>query len=165
MAKKKKYRLQVLLVLKERAKKKTEIALAKAIKKLEEEKEKLKELEKEKKEIEERIAKERKEMRTKVAGGDAKIKDPQLHLNFIRKLQEDLEQVKRKIQDQKEEIKRAEKQVRRCRANYILAAQELNMMEKHKELWHKREMKALSIQDNKVMNELGNVIHQLNKMR
>jgi len=165
MAKKKKYRLQVLLVIKERAKKKTEIELAKAIKKLEEEKEKLKELEKEKKKIEDRIAKERKEMRTKVAGGNAKIKDPQLHLNFIKKLQEDLEQVERKIEDQKEEIKRAEKQVRRCRANYILAAQELNMMEKHKELWHKKEMKALTIEDNKVMNELGNVIHQLNKMR
>lgn len=40
MAKKEKYRLQVLLVIKERAKRQAEINLARALKQLEEEKEK-----------------------------------------------------------------------------------------------------------------------------
>jgi len=165
MAKKTKYRLQVLLNLKEREKRRCEIELAKAIRKLEEEKKKLKELENQKIELEERIAHEREEMRSKVSGGDAKIKDPQVHLNFIRKLQEDLEELERKIEDQKNEVKLAERGVQRCRANYILAAQELNVMEKHKELWEKKMKKELSLEESKMMNELGNTIHQMNKMR
>ena len=161
MAKKAKYRLQVLLILKERAKRACEVALAKAIKKLKEEKDKLVELEKEKKKIEARIAEEKLEMRTKVSGGDAKMKDPQVHLNFIRKLEEDLEEMERKIEEQKEEIKKAEKHLQRCRTDYIIAAQEQNMMEKHKELWHKKINNELNMAENKILNELGNVIHQM----
>ncbi len=163
MPKKPKYRLQVLILLKERAKKKCEVALAKAIKALKEEKEKLEELKEEKKKIELRIQEEKKEMRDKVAGGDAKIKDPQVHLNFLRKLDEDLEEIERKIEEQKEAVRRAEKHLQRCRTNYIIAAQELNMMEKHKELWEKKINNALTAEENKMLNELGNVIHQMTK--
>jgi flagellar export protein FliJ len=165
LAKKPKYRLQVLLILKERAKRACEIELAKALKQLELEKEKLKELEAEKDKIEKRIAKEYLLLNEKVSGGDAKMKDPQLRLNFIRKLKEDLEEIDEQILQQKETIKRAEKHVSRCRSNYMIAAQEMNMMEKHKELWEKQLQKQLSADENKVMNELGNVIHQLNKQR
>lgn len=165
MAKQPKYRLQVLLVIKERAKRKAEIELSKALQQLELERKKLKELEEEKKKIEERIKKEQSEMREKVSSGDALIKDPQVHLNFIRKLKEDLEEVERKIENQKEEIKKAEKKVQRCRANYVLAAQELNTMQKHKELWQKKLNHELSMEENKLMNEIGNVIHQMNKSR
>ena len=165
MQKKPKYRLQVLLIIKERAKRKTEIELARAIKQLEEERKKLEKLEAEKKALEERIKQEQQEMREKVASGHALIKDPQVHLNFIRKLKEDLEELERKIEEQKEEIKKAEKKVQRCRANYILAAQEVNTMEKHKELWQKKVNLELSMEENKLMNELGNVIHQMNKAR
>jgi len=102
-------------------------------------------------------------MRIKVASGEAKMKDPQVHLNFIRKLEEDLEELEQKIEEQKEEVKRAEKYLQRCRTNYIIAAQEMNMMEKHKELWHKKMNNQLSMEEQKVLNELGNVIHQLSK--
>ena len=163
MPKKPKYRLNVLLIIKERAKKKAEIALAKAIKKLNEEKEKLKELEEEKKRIEKRIEEEKNEMRAKVATGQAKMKDPQVCLNFIRKLTEDLEEQEKKIEEQKEEIKKAEKQLQRCRTDYIIAAQEMNMMEQHKELWHKKMNHVLSMEEQKVLNELGNVIHQMTR--
>ncbi|MBU0505485.1 MAG: hypothetical protein ABII18_06940 [bacterium] len=163
MPKKPKYRLNVLLVIKERAKRKTEVELAKAIKRLKEEKEKLEKLELEKKALLKRIAKEQNEMRIKVASGEAKMKDPQVHLNFIRKLEEDLEELEQKIEEQKEEVKRAEKHLQRCRTNYIIAAQEMNMMEKHKELWHKKMNNQLSMEEQKVLNELGNVIHQLSK--
>jgi hypothetical protein len=38
-------------------------------------------------------------------------------------------------------------------------------MEKHKDLWKKKIKKQLEFQEAKMMNELGNVIHQLRKMR
>lgn len=163
--KKPKYRLQVLLVIKERAKRATEIALGKAIRNLEEERKKLVKLEDEKVQLEERIKNELNEMRAKVSSGEAKMKDPQVHLNFIRKLKEDLEDLERRIEDQKEQVRMAEKQVQRCRADYILAAQEMDVMLKHKELWQKKIANDLNAADNKLMNELGNVIHQMNKMK
>lgn len=165
MAPKPKYRLQVLLIIKERAKKAAEIALAKALKQLAEEEKKLKELEEEKKRIEERIAKERREMHEKIAGGGALIKDPQVRQNFLRKLGEDLEEMERKIEEQKEAIRQAKIRVQRCRQDYIIAAQELNVMEKHKELWLKKLKKELTAKEDKLMNELGQVVHQMNKMR
>lgn len=165
MAKKPKYRLQVLITLRLRRKRDAEIALAKAIKRLQEEKDKLVKLEEQKKQLTQRIEKERQEMREKVAGGDALIKDPQVHLNFIRKLKEDLEELEKKIEDQKEEIKRAEKRVARARSDYMIAAQELNIMEQHKELWEKKMQRELTAAENKMLGELGNVIHQMNKMR
>jgi hypothetical protein len=38
-------------------------------------------------------------------------------------------------------------------------------MEKHKELWTKKQAAELTAGENKMLNELGNVIHQMNKMR
>lgn len=165
MAKKPKYRLQVLITLRERKKRDAEIALAKALRKLKEEQEKLKELELEKEKLLERIKNEQQAMRDKVAGGNALIKDPQVHLNFLRKLKEDLEELEKKIEEQKEEIKRAEKRVARARSDYMIAAQELNIMEQHKELWEKKTQRELTAAENKMLGELGNVIHGMNKMR
>ena len=59
MAKKIKYRLQVLLVIRERAKKAKEIDLARAVQKLNEERKKLETLEEEKRVIERRVEEER----------------------------------------------------------------------------------------------------------
>ena len=165
MAKKPKYRLEVLLIIKDRARQKREIELAKALKRLAEEKKQLEKLNKEKRQLEERIKNEYQEMRTKVSSGHARMKDPQVHLNFIRKLKEDLEELERKIEDQAQAVKAAERHLQRCRSDYILAAQEHNMMVKHKELWEKKMRNELTAQDNKQMNELGNVIHQINKMK
>lgn len=163
MAKKQKYRLQVLVTLKEKAKKQAEIALARAIMALKAEEEKLKKLEAEKLKIEERIAKERREMHDEVASGQAKAKDPQVRMNFLRKLKEDLEELERKIVEQKEAIHQAKLKVARARQDYILAAQELNMMEKHRELWEKKNKKILDDKENKVLGELGQVIHQMRR--
>lgn len=165
MPPKPKYRLQVLLIMKERAKKEREIALALAIKKLAEEERKLKELEEEKRRIEERIAKERAALHAKIAGGGALIKDPQVRENFLRKLHEDLEEMERLIEEQKEEIRQAKLRVQRARQDYIIAAQELNVMEKHKELWAKKLRKELDAKEDKLMNELGQVVYELNKRR
>lgn len=163
MPKKPKYRLQVLVTLKEKAKKRAEIALARAIIALKAEEEKLKKLEEDKVKLEERIAKERREMHNEVAGGGARAKDPQVRLNFLRKLKEDLEELERNIERQKEVIAQAKLKVARCRQDYILAAQDLNMMEKHKELWLKKAMRVLDARENKMLNELGLVIHQMRR--
>ncbi len=159
------YRLEALLRMKERAKRQTEIALAKAIKELEEEKEKLKNLFEKKEELQKKREKARTDMRNKVATGQSRIQETQFHLSYITKLKEDEEALDKEIDEQKESVEVAEKKLKRARRDYQDAASELNVMEKHRELWIKKQKQALSVLENKEMNELGNTLHQMNKMK
>ena len=165
MAKKEKYRLQPLLQVKLKNKRTAEIALSKAFAELKAEEEKLKILEKEKREIIQRREDSRREMAEKVARGESVVYDSNIHLNFLKKLQEDEEKKDQEIEDQKEAIKRAEEKLAQAKRDYIDACKEVKIMEKHKELWRKKIKKELEFQEAKMMNELGNVIHQLRKMR
>ena len=165
MPKKPKYRLEVLLRMKERAKRAAELALARAIKALEEEKEKLRKLEDKKKEIRMKREKARAEMREKVASGQSRIKESQFHLNYMLKLEDDEKAVDKEIEEQKEVLATATDKLKRARRDYVDAATELNTMEKHKELWSKKERHALSALENKQMNELAGTVHQMNRMK
>ena len=161
--KKEKYRLEPLLIVKERYKKQTEIELGRAIRKLKEEKEKLKTLEKEKEEIIRKKKEARLEMGRRMAVGETRIFDSSIHLNYLEKLQDDLTQKVKEIERQHELIKEAEANLVKARRNYIDACKDLQTMQKHKELWQKKMSKELSMKEQKELNELGNVIHQLRR--
>lgn len=161
MSKPPKYRLEVLIVIKDKAKKAAEKELAHAIKRLDQERLALQKLEEKRKALIEKIQSEKMKMREKIAEGGRAVKDPQMHLNFLRKLDEDLEKLEIEITDQKQQVKRAENQLQRCRRDYVFAAQELNVMEKHKELSLKKIQQELNDIENKKMNELGTVVHQM----
>lgn len=161
----KKYRLEPLLKLKERVKKKSQLDLAKAIRDLEEEREKLKALESKREEIQQKREKARAEMNKKVSTGQSRIKESQFHMDYMTKLQEDEEALDSEIADQKEAVSLSEEKLKRARRDYVDAATECNVMEKHKDLWRKKQSQALSVLENKQMNELANSVYQINKMR
>lgn len=165
MPKKIRYRLEPLLKLKERRKRQTEIALSRAIQKLDDEKEKLKKLTDLKDAVIRKRDHARNDMNDKVATGQARVKESQFHLGFMMKLHDDQKKVEDEIKDQTENVVYAEEKLKRAKRDYLDAAQELNVMEKHKELWAKKEKKALDAKENKLMNELGNTVYQLNRMR
>lgn len=158
-----KYRLQALLTIKQRMKKKAEIALARALKALMDAKEKLKKLEREKEEIVEAWKEARKEMKRKVATG-VMIGEGNVYVNYLRKLKEDEEKKEQEIEDQKGVVEEAEAAVKVARKEYIEACKELRVMEKHKELWEKKLKAEISRKEEREMDELGNVIHQLRRM-
>lgn len=139
--------------------------MAKAIKEVQEEEKKLKRLEEKKKEILAKRAKARQEMSDKIASGQSRVMESQFHLGFIQKLKEDEEALEKEIEEQKEALERARGKVKRARRDYMDSAYELNVMQKHKELWMKKEQRALSVLEGKQMNELGNTVHQMNRMR
>lgn len=165
MAKKQKYRLEPLVKIKGIAKRKTEIALARCIRELGEEKVKLEGLERLKKEIIQKRQKARSDMNKKVSSGNSVVRETQVHLGFMRKLVEDEEKVDGEIVEQKEAVQRAEEKLARGRRDYVDAATELNVMEKHRELWEKRQAGILSALENKKMNELAITVHQMNRVR
>jgi len=158
------YRLQALLTIKQRLKKKAEIALAAAIKALMEAKEKLERLKKEKDEIVKKWTESRKAMKAKIAAG-VLIGEGNIHVNYLRKLKEDEEAKEQEIEDQKQVVAEAEAALREARKEYIEACKELRIMEKHKELWEKKIKAELSRKEEREMDELGNIIHQLRRLR
>jgi flagellar export protein FliJ len=162
--KKQKYRLEPLLIVKERHKKQTEIELGRAISNLKQQKDRLKTLEEEKEEIIQKKKEARLEMSRRVSVGESRIYDSSLHLNYLEKLQDDQVAKEKEIERQHEVIAEAEERVKKARREYIDAAKDLKMMQKHKELWQKKLMKELDYKEQKEMNELGNVIHQLRRM-
>lgn len=164
MAKKEKYRLQPLLDVKVRNKRKAEIALGKAFAALKQEEKRLEELKEEKNEILRKKDRARREMAEMVSMGESRVADSHGHLNFIKRLKEDEIKKDEEIEAQKEVIKQAEERVKQAKRDYIDACKEVKTMEKHKELWKKKIRQELEKQEAKVMNELGNVIHQLRKM-
>lgn len=161
---KQKYRLQALLTIRQRMKKRAEVALAKAIIALKEAREKLDSLKDEKKEIIERWKEARADMKRSMDfGGHVGVGNR--HVNFMRKLKEDEEKKQEEIEDQELVIEDCEAKVALARREYIEAAKQLQVMEKHKELWQKKINDELSRKEAKEMDELGATIHQLRKWR
>lgn len=158
------YRLEPLLEIKRRTKKKSEIRLAKAIARLEEEKKTLKKLEEEKQAIVRRRKECRQELHRKVSEGRARVRDGSVRVNYLRKLEEDEKRKEEEIKQQEQVIENCELELKRAKRDYIDAASDLRVMEKHKDLWRKKVQKELSRLEEREMDELGNVIHQLRSM-
>lgn len=158
------YRLQPLLTLKEKAKQKAEALLAKAIARLEEEKKRLKKLEEEKAAIVRRRRETRWKLHQKVSSGKALVKDGSDRVSFLKRLEEEEKAKEEEIAAVKRAIADCEVQVKRARRDYIDAVKELRVMEKHKALWQKKLDLELSRLEEKEMDELGNIIHQLKKV-
>lgn len=158
-----KYRLDVLLRLKERQKKEAEQALSVAIQELKQEEEKLQQLESLKQSVIEKREKYRKEMRDKVSTGQSQVRQSEYYMNYMKKLSEDEELIQLDIENQKQVINNAEEKLKRAKRDYIDASTELNMMEKHKDVWQKKKQKEKIKIENKKMNEMGNIVHQIKK--
>lgn len=159
-----KYRLQALLTIKAQAKKRAEVALGRAIIALKEAREKLEKLKEEKKRIIERWKEARAEMKRRMAQG-AMVGEGNVHVNFLRKLKEDEEQKQAEIEGQEDVVAECEERVALARRAYIDACKELQVMEKHKELWEKKVKDELTRKEEREMDELGGTIHQLRRWR
>lgn len=158
MAVSKKYRLDVLLRTREREKRKAEEALSKAIRALNKARKREEELVEEKKEIHESWLVCRVEMRGKMDLG-GRVGEGNTYVRYLRKLKEEEEAKQVEIDDQREEIKRCEDKVDACRKAYIEAAKNVQVMEKHKDLWRKKLAAELSRKEELEFDELGNIIH------
>jgi len=161
---KQKYRLQAMLTLKTRMKKRAEQGLARAIIALREAREKLEELKEEKLRIIERWKEARREMTGRMGGG-AMVGEGNVHVSFMRKLKEDEEKKEEEIEHQEIVIEDRESEVAVARREYIDACKECQIMEKHKELWTKRIRQEISKKEERELDELGGNMHQLRRWR
>ncbi len=157
-----KYRLEPLLRIKARAKRRAEIILARAIGHLEREKTRKEELETEKADLNASKKEARTALDNMLYSESGVVADSFRYTDFLKGLDEDVKQKDRDIERQDGVIEDANVVVSRARRDYIGAAQECEVMEKHKELWEKRREKEITRREQKEMDDLGQVIHQLN---
>lgn len=159
-----KYRLEALLRVKQREKKKAERLLAGALLALRDAKEKLKKLERERKEIQVREKETHRKMDQEMVGGGL-IQRGCFFTNFLRKLKEDEAAKVEEIENQKGVIKECETKVAKARKEYYEAIRQLRTMEKHKGLWAKKVRLELNRREEKQMDELGQTVYGLRKWR
>ncbi|MBI2091724.1 MAG: hypothetical protein HYT75_01835 [Deltaproteobacteria bacterium] len=158
------YRLQALLMIKEREKNRAAEALARAITALQEARKKEKKLIEEKEEIIKKWHAAREEMRAEMDRG-AVVGEGNVHVRYLKKLKEDEEQKQKEIDEQHEIVLEAEEAVSKARREYIDAAKEHQVMTKHKELWRKKVQAELSRREEREFDELGNTIHQIKRWK
>jgi allophanate hydrolase subunit 1 len=150
--------------MKERARRDTEIALAKALKQLEKEKEKLEIYKNLLLEAQKKIKDTDATMREVLFGGQAQAVMPQRYLDYLRKLRVEESALESQYDDQSIEVDYCMDRLKRARKQYSLACQEENMMKKHKDLWKKKLDHQLSMAEEKMLGELGNTIFQINRV-
>lgn len=161
---KERYRLQALLEVRKKLKRKAEGNLARSIKRLNEEKERLAKLEEEKEGLIIKWKDARKKMVEEMNFG-AMAGKGKVHTNYLKKLEELQEEKDQEIEEQELQVEEAENGVALARREYIDACRSLQIMEKHRELWEKKIKQEISRKEAKEMDELGQTIHQLRKWR
>jgi flagellar export protein FliJ len=152
------YRLQTLLEMRARAKEEAEQAFSAAIKALEKEKAELQRLEddlaRRKAERKQKVMEYFNQMMAKGAG----INGMNMMNRFEQRLKDEEAQVALDIENQKETVKVAERQVEQRRREMAEAAKELKAIEKHKETWQKQVKHERQQREELSQEEIGNAL-------
>ena len=155
-----KYRPQTLLELRERAKKDAEEVFAQALQQLAEEEARLREEEENLERMIEDRHRRREEYARKLASGEMKVTDQSNAYRYIERLKEKEVEQQTVIDAQKEQVREAEKEVKRAQDALVLANQELKALEKHKEKWEEEVKRERMLREENAMDELGQSIFQ-----
>ena len=164
MAKKEQYRLQTLLGLREKAKNEAERHLGECLAALQQEKERLADMEQE---LEQMIAKRQARMRDyseKQMRGEMSAQAVISANAYIERLKEQEEAQKDAIEGQKDVVAGREEDVRDAREKLTVATQDLKALEKHKEKWEKKIKREKQLKEEEALDELAQTIY-LNKGR
>jgi len=153
------YRLQTLLVLRERKKEQAENYLAECLAKLRTEQARQRQMEEE---LERMIAKREgrvREYAEKTMRGEMSAQDAIGANVYIGRLKEQEEEQKNAIEAQKAVVRQREDEVDGARQDLVLATQELKAIEKHKEKWADEVKKEREAKQEEVMDEVAQTIY------
>ena len=165
MAKLPPYRLQTLLDMRERAEEEAKNVFAKAMAQLHEEQRIQKEMEDELQRMIEDRKRRRQEYADKLASGEMKITDQASAYRFIDRMKEMEQEQQGRIDGQRENVREAEKLVKRAQDALIVATQELKALLKHREKWAEEVLRERAIQEENLMDEIGQTIFSQNSRK
>ncbi len=152
------YRLQALYDIKERKEKDAKEAFAAAQQALRDQQKLQKDMEEELQRMIEDRHRRREEYSQKLASGEMKVTDQSSAYRYIERLKDKEKEQEFKIEAQKEQVRNAEKEVKRSQDALIVATQDLKALQKHKEKWLADWKKEVAMKEEDNLDEIGQVI-------
>jgi flagellar export protein FliJ len=165
MAKLPPYRLQTLLEIRERAEEEAKNAFAKAMAQLHEEQRIQKEMEDELQRMIEDRKRRRREYADKLQSGEMKITDQSAAYRFIDRMKEMEQEQQGRIDGQRENVREAEKLLKRAQDALIVATQDLKALLKHKEKWAEEIKREMALKEEDMLDEIGQTIFSQNSRK
>ena len=154
------YRLQTLLEIRERAEEEAKQVFAEAMAQLHREQQTLQEMKDELERMIEDRKRRREEYANKLASGEMKVTDQSAAYRFIDRLKEKEAEQKGRIDGQRENVREAEKQVKRAQDALITATQDLKALQKHKEKWQEAVKRERALKEADALDEIAQTIYQ-----
>lgn len=154
------YRLQVLLDLRERAKKMAEEAFAEATQVLADEKVRLEEERTLMQEMIEDRHERRAEYARKLTTGEMRVTDQSNAYKFIERLKEREADQQIVVDGQQEQVREAEKEMRLRQQELIEAARDHEALVKHRDKWLEEVKRERMMKEEDAMDEIGQTIFQ-----
>lgn len=152
------YRLQALYDIKERKEQDAKEAFAAAQQSLRDQQKLQKEMEEELQRMIEDRHRRREEYSQKLASGEMKVTDQSSAYRYIERLKDKEKEQEFKIEAQKEQVRNAEKELKRAQDALIVATQDLKALQKHKEKWLAEWKKEVAMKEEDNLDEIGQVI-------
>jgi flagellar export protein FliJ len=154
------YRLQALLGIRERAEESAKEAFANAMNALHKEKKLLQEMQDELQRMIEDRKRRREEYSQKLASGEMKVTDQSSAYRYIERLKEKEAEQQARIDSQREQVREAEKAVKRAQDALVVATQDLKALQKHKEKWWDEVKKERAAREEDQLDEIAQTIHR-----
>ncbi len=153
-----KYRLQTLLEMRERAEQEAKDVFARATMALRKQEQLLSDMEDELVRMIQDRHRRREEYSKKLASGEMKITEQAAAYRYIERLKDKETEQKFAIEGQKENVRAAEKEVKRAQDALIAATQDLKALQKHKEKWLEAVKRERAQKEEDMLDEIGQVI-------
>jgi flagellar export protein FliJ len=155
--------LQSLLGIRERAEEAAKEVFANAMNLLARERQTQKDMEDELQRMIADRKRRREEYSQKLASGEMKVTDQSAAYRFIERLKEKEAEQSARIDAQKEQVREAEKALKRAQDALIVATQDLKALQKHKEKWEEEVKKDRMMREEDMMDEIGQTIFNATK--
>jgi flagellar export protein FliJ len=107
----------------------------------------------------------RQEYADKLASGEMKITDQASAYRFIDRMKEMEQEQQGRIDGQRENVREAEKLVKRAQDALIVATQELKALLKHREKWAEEVKKEMALKEENLLDEIGQTIFSQNSRK
>jgi flagellar export protein FliJ len=160
-----KYRLQIVLDKRQKAKEEAEKALGEAQKALEQERKKEAECVKAVEDAKQHKENAKAELNKKILEGQLSIEKIRMGKDHVKNLDFEIKKAEQRLEQQRQQVKQAEAFLEQRRAELIEKTKDFQAIEKHKEKWAQNLKKEIENAEQNEQEEIGNVLFLARKIK
>jgi len=160
-----KYRLQIVLNKREKAKEDAEKAMGEAQKALEAERKREAECVQAVEDAKQHKEKAKIELNQKILDGKLSIEKIRMGKDHVKSLDFEIQKAEQRLQQQREKVKEAELFLEQRRMELIEKTKDFQAIEKHKEKWAENLKKEIETAEQNEQEEIGNVLFLARKIK